>query len=191
MPDMALREMNLPLLLTARWALLGAYWRYRQYSSGPSGVWHESEQRSWDGNEADLRARRSRTPGYQGLSRTLVPVAAPVIEVNPLGRSRLIQLTGSHEEVDVEHVGRGSRLSRTSEHQLTRMLASFQTTRFSVDNLLHRWIASATRLRELRVAFVPTSFRLPRHLAVWLLRSRTRIERSGWDAAKLQEWAEP
>ena len=110
MPDMALLEMNLPLLLTARWALLGAYWRYRQYSSGPSGVWHESERRSWDGNEADLRARRSRTPGYQGLSRTLVPVAAPVIEVNRLGRSRLIQLTGSHEEVDVEHVGRGSRL---------------------------------------------------------------------------------
>ena len=120
-----------------------------------------------------------------------MPVAAPIMEVNPLGRSRLIQLTGSHEEVDVEHVGRGSRLSRTSEHQLTRMLASFQTTRFSVDNLLQRWIAGATRLRELRVAFVPTSFRLPRHLAVWLLRSRTRIERSGWDAAKLQEWAEP
>src|SRR5256885_16278547 len=98
MPDMALREINLPLLLTARWARLGAYWRYREHSSGSSGVW--SERRSWDGSEADLRARCERTPGYQGLSRTLVPVAAPVIEVNPLGRSRLIQLTGSHEEVD-------------------------------------------------------------------------------------------
>ncbi|OLE11693.1 MAG: hypothetical protein AUG89_09275 [Acidobacteria bacterium 13_1_20CM_4_56_7] len=125
----------------------------------------------------------ARARGLQGKERTVVLVAAPMVQVHDPPAEAWEQLLGPTAEIELQEIGFWA-YSGPGWRRFARLVA------LDNEQLLRRWMGGGASSHSLRVAVVPRRFRLPIGLARWFLASRGRTQNSGWDEKTLREWAE-
>lgn len=172
---------------------LGGYWLYSDEWNEWNRYYHET-RRAWDGREAHLRYLRDPDWSMRGHTRSLRPVAAPMLAFRGRAGPKFVQLVDRREEwflggrFNPYHtIGYGGEYTHTITTSSLKAMCSFGV-RALVRRCLKRRPTEDFPDDRLRISVAPSNYRLPEPLARWILGSPRRIAVAGWDIETLVSW---